>query len=66
MVLIPFSIEKCVFPCWSGATALPSDLLTPTKSNLYLDSCLETVIREPILYKFLCSISQISCPYSFT
>jgi hypothetical protein len=26
---------------------------TPTKSNLYLDSSLETVIREPALYKLL-------------
>jgi hypothetical protein len=27
MILISLSIEKCVFPCWSGATALPSDFL---------------------------------------
>jgi hypothetical protein len=27
MVLIPLSIEKCVFSCLCDATALPSDLL---------------------------------------
>jgi hypothetical protein len=26
---------------------------TPTKSNLYLDSSIETVIRDPVLYKLL-------------
>jgi hypothetical protein len=43
MILIPLSIEKCVFACRFGATALPSDFLRP----------LETVIREPALYKLL-------------
>jgi hypothetical protein len=53
MVLIPLSVEKCVLPCWYGA--MPSHLTscTPTKYNLYLDSSLETVIREPTLYKLL-------------
>jgi hypothetical protein len=34
---------------------LPSQLTscTPTKSNLYLDSSIETVIRKPALYKLL-------------
>jgi hypothetical protein len=39
----------------AGTVPLPSHLTscTPTKSNLYLDSSLETVVREPALYKLL-------------
>jgi hypothetical protein len=36
MVLIPLSVEKCVFSCWFSATALQSYLLTRIKSILYL------------------------------
>jgi hypothetical protein len=50
MVLIPLSVEKCVFA--AGAVPLPSHLTscTATKSNLYLDSSFQTVIRKPALY----------------
>jgi hypothetical protein len=53
MVLIPHSIQNVHSPAGTGP--LPSHLTscTPTKSNLYLDSSLETVIREPTLYKLL-------------
>jgi hypothetical protein len=52
MVLIPLSIQNVYSP--AGTVPLPSHLTcTPTKSNLYLDSSLETVIREPALYKLL-------------
>jgi hypothetical protein len=39
---------------------LPSHLTscTPTKSNLYLDSSLETVIREPALYDDIDTINR--------
>jgi hypothetical protein len=39
----------------AGAVPLPSHLTscTPTKSNLYLDSSLDTVIMEPLLHKLL-------------
>jgi hypothetical protein len=53
MILIPLSTERCVFSCRLGATAFPSDLQHSHKSDLYLDSSLETVIREPTLYKLL-------------
>jgi hypothetical protein len=53
MILIPISIEKCVFSCRFGATALTSDLLHSTKSILYLASSFETVIRESALYKLV-------------
>jgi hypothetical protein len=50
MVLIPLSTQNVYSP--AGTVPLPSHLTfcTPTKSNLYLDSSLETVIREPALY----------------
>jgi hypothetical protein len=52
MVLIPLAIEKCIFACWFSTT--PSHLTcTPTKSNLYFDISLATVIREPALYRLL-------------
>jgi hypothetical protein len=38
MILIPLSVEKCVLFHRFGATALPSDLLHSTKSNLYFDT----------------------------
>jgi hypothetical protein len=54
MILIPVSIEKCVFSYRFGATALPSDLLhSHYKCNLYFDSSLKTVTRGPTLYKLL-------------
>jgi hypothetical protein len=53
MIFITLSVEKCVFSSRFRATALPSDFLHPAKSNLYLDSSLEAVIREPALYKLL-------------
>jgi hypothetical protein len=39
----------------AGSVPPPTHLTSciPAKSNLYLDSSLETVIREPALYKFL-------------
>jgi hypothetical protein len=46
MTLNPLSIEKCVFSHRFGATASPQNLI-------YLTSSLETVIREPALYKLL-------------
>jgi hypothetical protein len=53
MVLIPLSAENVYSP--AGKVPLPSYLTScaPTKSNLYLDSSLETVIWEPTLYKLL-------------
>jgi hypothetical protein len=54
LVPITISTEECVYSP-AGAVSLPSHLTycTPTKSNLYLDSSLETVIRKPALYKRL-------------
>jgi hypothetical protein len=52
MILISLSAEICVFSC----SVPPSSHLTSctlTKSNLYLVSSLETVIKEPALYKLL-------------
>jgi hypothetical protein len=52
----------------AGTVPLPSHLIscTPTKSNLYLDSSLETVIRVPTLYKLLtfhqlCILTVVCC-----
>jgi hypothetical protein len=42
--------RKCVFFFWFGATASHLISWAPPKSNLYLDSYLDTVIREPALY----------------
>jgi hypothetical protein len=54
MILIPLCIEKCVFSHRFSATALSSDLLHyPTISNIYFDSSLKAVVREPTLCKFL-------------
>jgi hypothetical protein len=54
MILISLSIYKNVYS-HTGSVPLPSHLTscTPTKSNLYLASSLETVIGEPVLYKLL-------------
>jgi hypothetical protein len=51
MVLIPLSIQNVYSP--AGAVPLSSHLTscTPTKSSIYLESSLETVIREPALYE---------------
>jgi hypothetical protein len=59
MIINPLSVEKVYSP--AGSVPLPSDLTywTPTKSNLYLDSSLETVVREPALYKLLTFQIQI-------
>jgi hypothetical protein len=48
-----FSFPKKNVYSPAGVVPLPSHLTscTPTKSNLYLDSSLETVIREPAQYK---------------
>jgi hypothetical protein len=51
MVLILLSVEEFIFVCLRSATALPFDFPQSTKCNLYLDSSLETVIREPISYR---------------
>jgi hypothetical protein len=53
MILIPFP-QKNVYPP-ALLEPPPSHLIscTHTKSNLYLDSFLETVIRDPALYKLL-------------
>jgi hypothetical protein len=42
MILFSLSVEKCVFPCWFGATSC-----TPLKSNLYFDSSFSAVSSEP-------------------
>jgi hypothetical protein len=49
----PFPYKNVYSPL--GSVPLPSHLTscTPVKSNLYLDSSLETVIWEPVLYKRL-------------
>jgi hypothetical protein len=52
MILIPRSVENVRSPPLSVPPPSPLTC-TPTKSNLYLASSLETVIREPTLYKFL-------------
>jgi hypothetical protein len=49
MILIPLSIEKCIFTCWFGA--YPAHLTT--KSNLYFDFSFATVMSEPALYRLL-------------
>jgi hypothetical protein len=53
MILIPLSIENVCSPAGSVSplSHIPSD--TPTKSNLYSDIFLATVVRQPALYKFL-------------
>jgi hypothetical protein len=53
MVLIPLSIQNVY--SLAGTVPLSSHLTscTPTEPHLYLDSSLETVIREPALYKLL-------------
>jgi hypothetical protein len=45
----------------AGSVPLPSHLTscTPTKSGLYLDSSLKTVIREPTLYKVLTFLNPL-------
>jgi hypothetical protein len=48
MILIPLSIEKCIFACWFGATSVTSDLLYSTRLNFFV-----TVMREPALYRLL-------------
>jgi hypothetical protein len=55
MVIIHPSIENVYSP--AGSVPLPSHLnsCTPTKFNIYLDSYLETVIREPA--RRLCRLS---------
>jgi hypothetical protein len=53
MILIPLSVEKCVFSCRFSATALHLTSCTPTKSNLHFNSFLKTVIRGHTLYKLL-------------
>jgi hypothetical protein len=53
MVLIPLSIQNVYSP--AGTVPLPFYLTScaPTKSNLYLNSSVQTAIGEPTLYKFL-------------
>jgi hypothetical protein len=52
MVLITLSTENVYSP--TGSVPSPSHLTyTPTKSNLHVNISLETVIREPALYKLL-------------
>jgi hypothetical protein len=53
MILIPLSVEKCVYSCWFGATSVPSDLLYSTEFNLYFGSYFASVLREPFLYRIL-------------
>jgi hypothetical protein len=53
MILIPLSLEKCVFPAGSVSLSTHLTSCTPAKSDFYLDSSLETVIREPALCKLL-------------
>jgi hypothetical protein len=48
MILITLSVEEYVFSSRFGAAAHPASR-TPAKSKLYLDSSLETVIRERAL-----------------
>jgi hypothetical protein len=55
MILIPLSVEKCVFSCRFSATALPSDLLLSHK--IYISTV-------PSKLSSLQSIIQISYPYS--
>jgi hypothetical protein len=58
MVLIPLSIDKCVFSCWCGATAPPLNLTyiwtVPLKLQLGSPPCTNS----------LCSMFQILCPHS--
>jgi hypothetical protein len=51
MILIPPSIEKCIFACSFGATSSPS--CTPTKSNLHFEIYSATALSEPALYILL-------------
>jgi hypothetical protein len=53
MILIPLSIEKCVFSGMFGATAPPIWPPALPQNVTYLGSSLENGIREPALYKLL-------------
>jgi hypothetical protein len=53
MILIPLSLGKYIFAWWFGATSVPSDSRTSTKSNLYFHSYFATVMSEPALYRLL-------------
>jgi hypothetical protein len=54
MILVPFSIENCLFSCWLCSTALPSDLLPlPLNLTYILISSFDAVTSEPGLYKLL-------------
>jgi hypothetical protein len=46
MVLIPLSVEKCVFPCWYGATALPYDYEECCLLGCYAVSLVRTDVSE--------------------
>jgi hypothetical protein len=51
---------KCVFPTGEVPLSPYPTSCTPTISNLYRDSSLETVIREPALYKLLmCQVPNL-------
>jgi hypothetical protein len=56
MILIPHSVEKCVIVYCPAVSVPPPSHLTSynhTKSNLYFDSSIKTVIGEPAQYKLL-------------
>ena len=53
MILISFSIEKIVSPCSYCASSVPPNLVTPTKSNLYLANSLAAAVSGPTLYRLL-------------
>jgi hypothetical protein len=53
MIVIPLSIEKCIFACWFSTISVPSWSCTPIKSDLYFDISSASVLSEPALYRLL-------------
>jgi hypothetical protein len=65
MILIPLSIEKCIFPIWFDATPVPSDLLYSHHIQLTFGysfcHCHERTYPN---IDFLHSMCQIPYPFS--
>jgi hypothetical protein len=51
MILIPLSIEKCIFASWFSATSVLSDPCTPTKSTLHFQISSTTALSELLTFQ---------------
>ena len=49
MIFVSFSVEKIIIPCSYHAPFAPPNLLTPTKSNVYLANSPAAAVSEPAL-----------------